>query len=77
VLIDVDVAVAGPVKVKAFNLAGELVCVIADTDMGNGRHVVPWNGRNAAGDPVAAGVYFVLVEVPGGFQKRFLVGVLK
>jgi hypothetical protein len=75
--IDIDVAAPGPVKVKAFNLAGEIVCVIADTEFANGRHVVPWNGRNASGDPVAAGVYFVLVEAPGGLQKRFLVGVLK
>jgi hypothetical protein len=75
--VDVDVATPGTVRVKAFNLAGELVCSIADTDFGNGRHTVAWNGRNAAGDPVAAGVYFVLVEAPGGLQKRFLVGILK
>ena len=75
--IDVDVASPGAVKVKAFNLAGELVCVIADKDLGNGRNIVPWDGRNASGDPVASGVYFILVEAPGGLQKRFLVGVLK
>jgi hypothetical protein len=39
--------------------------------------VFDMDGRNAAGDPVASGVYFILVEAPGGLQKRFLVGVLK
>lgn len=75
--LDIDVAAPGPVKVKAFNLAGELVCVIADKDLGNGRNVISWNGANAAGDWVASGTYFILVEAPGGLQKRFLVGVLK
>ena len=75
--IAVDVADPGPVKVKAFNLAGELVFVIADQSFGNGRTIITWDGRNANGDPVAAGVYFILIEAPGGLQKRFLVGILK
>ncbi len=75
--LDVDVADPGPVKVKAFNLAGELVCTILQEDRGNGRTTVSWDGRNANGDAVASGVYFVLVDAPGGLQKRFLVGVLK
>jgi hypothetical protein len=75
--LDIDVADQGTVRVRAFNLAGELVETIFEGERGNGRSTVSWDGRNSLGDPVASGVYVILVQAPGGLQTSFLVGVLK
>ncbi|MYI62146.1 MAG: hypothetical protein F4105_10860, partial [Gemmatimonadetes bacterium] len=33
-------------------------------------HAVPWDGRNLAGNPVASGIYHLLLEAEGTAAKR-------
>jgi hypothetical protein len=47
-----------PVELGVFDAAGRLVArLVAGAPLGAGEHDVVWDGRNAAGHRVAAGVY--------------------
>lgn len=59
-------AESGMVRVKVYNLAGDLVRPIFEADVQAGLWFqATWNGRNGDGDMVAAGVYFVSVRGAG------------
>jgi len=51
--------VAGRVRVEVFDAAGRRVRVLADGLFESGAHAFEWDGRNAAGTRVGAGVYFL------------------
>ena len=46
------------VRLEVLDLAGRRVAVLADGAYSAGQHTVVWNGTDAEGSPVAAGVYF-------------------
>lgn len=46
------------VVIAIYNMLGQRVRTLVDTQQKAGPHVVQWNGRNAQGIPVASGVYF-------------------
>jgi hypothetical protein len=46
------------VSLKIYNVAGQLVRTLVDTDMYAGVHIETWNGRGNSGNPVSSGVYF-------------------
>jgi hypothetical protein len=49
---------AGHVRVKIFNVRGELVRVLQDGHLLAGQHELVWDGRDTGGGNVASGVYF-------------------
>jgi flagellar hook assembly protein FlgD len=49
---------AAEVSVQVFNMAGQLVDVIANGQMANGNYNFTWNGTNAP-----SGIYFIKTEV--------------
>jgi endonuclease I len=53
-----ELAVAGRVSVRVYDLSGREVAVLADGLFEAGRHRVEWNGRDTGGSRVATGVYF-------------------
>ncbi len=70
-----DLGVSGRARVHVFDVAGRLVRSLIDADMDSGRHVVEWDGRNADGVPVSAGVYVRRFDASGATQSRKLVVV--
>jgi subtilisin family serine protease len=46
------------VEVKVYDLAGRVVATLADGRFSSGEHRLSWDGRGAAGEEVASGVYF-------------------
>lgn len=57
---------AGRVTVKVYNLAGELVRPVFDSEVRAGLWFqANWNGRNDAQEVVASGVYFISVRGAG------------
>jgi hypothetical protein len=48
-----------PVRIAVYNLLGQEVTVLSDCVMGTGEHRIVWNGTDAHGQRVPAGVYFV------------------
>ena len=47
----------GHVRLEIFNLLGQHVRTLLDTPMEAGDYSIRWNGRDAAGAPVASGIY--------------------
>jgi hypothetical protein len=70
-----EVASAGHVAVKVFDVSGALVKVVEDREREPGRYEVSWNGRNERGEQVSSGVYFYVLETPGTRQTKKMVCV--
>lgn len=57
-----SLAQRGPVTVDVFSAAGRRVGTLFGGTREAGTHTVTWDGRDAAGDAVASGIYFVRVS---------------
>ena len=51
------------VRVRVYNVGGQLVRTLYEEVRGAGRFSVQWNGNDVQGRPVAAGAYYVNVEM--------------
>ena len=58
---------------EIYSTGGARVRGLVDELLGVGRHVVTWDGRDAAGRPVPAGVYFVRLDAGSHRQNAKLV----
>lgn len=58
------------VKIRIYNMAGDLVREIKDTGATGFYNYYHWDGKNNAGDDVASGVYFAVVDAPGAPKKE-------
>jgi YVTN family beta-propeller protein len=56
---------AGQVVVKIFSITGEAICMLANGKYQAGSHSLCWNGRNKAGNTVAAGIYLYQINAFG------------
>jgi hypothetical protein len=65
----------GDILLGVFDIAGRPVRTLAEGSRGAGAHAVAWNGRDAAGDRVPAGIYFYRLEGAGFDVTRKLVVV--
>lgn len=54
---------AGEVTLKIYSTVGQLIKQVASGKFAAGEHYVNWDGRNAAGEQVAAGVYLYSLVV--------------
>ena len=63
---------AGPVRLRIYNLLGQPVHTLVDEAQAAGVHRLSWDGRDLRGAPVAAGIYVVRLDHPGGVQTRRL-----
>jgi hypothetical protein len=70
-----QVSEPGPVHLEVFSLSGRLVRTLVDGEVGLGRHAMEWDGRDAAGRPVATGIYFARVAAPGTKYTRAIVRI--
>jgi hypothetical protein len=68
-LIRYDLWESAPVSLQVFDVAGRLVrrLLVGDT-VGAGAHAVSWDGRDDAGRPATAGVYFYRLAVAGSVE---------
>jgi flagellar hook assembly protein FlgD len=51
------------VRLVIYDVLGRRVRTLADRPFQAGRHAMRWDGRNAAGQPVASGIYLGRLEV--------------
>ena len=63
----------GSVQLRVYNVVGQMVRVLADGPRAAGRHVARWDGRNDAGQKLAAGVYLYRLQAGGQTMTRKLV----
>jgi hypothetical protein len=61
---------------SVYDVAGRVVRrLFGDRALEAGRHMLGWDGRDDAGRPVAAGVYYLRLAAPGGDATRKVVVV--
>ncbi len=60
-----ELGAAGPIAVDVYDVTGRNVRTLFAGPRDAGRHEFAWDGRDAAGTPVAAGVYFVRLRADG------------
>jgi hypothetical protein len=64
---------AGVAAIAVYDVAGRRLARVADGELAAGRHSVTWDGRDASGRPVAAGVYLLRLEAGGVAETRRVV----
>jgi hypothetical protein len=62
-------------RLEVVDVTGRRVALLADRVLAAGPHTFPWDGRNAGGAPVAAGMYFVRLVADGESSARPLIRV--
>ncbi|MGH7599576.1 MAG: FlgD immunoglobulin-like domain containing protein [bacterium] len=55
-----------PVTLRIFNVQGHLVKTLVEGKVAPGAHTIVWDGKDAAGEPVASGIYFYKI-ISGNF----------
>jgi beta-glucanase (GH16 family) len=71
--IDFELGRAVPVELVVYDVRGRRVRGLVQAPLPAGRHRAVWNGRDDAGAPAAAGVYFYLLRTPEGQWVRKMV----
>jgi flagellar hook assembly protein FlgD len=51
------IPVKSEASLRVYDLSGRLIATLVDREVESGMHVASWNGRDAAGSIVPAGVY--------------------
>jgi hypothetical protein len=64
---------AGRVRLAAYDVAGRQVAVLTDGVQESGRHFLRWDGRDAGGHALSAGVYVLRLETAGRVTSRKVV----
>ncbi len=67
---------SGPVKLSIYNLKGQLVRSLLDSELPAGQHKLVWNGRDNSNNPVASGIYFYRMEA-GKYSKTMKMMLIK
>lgn len=57
-----ELPVDDDVRLKIYNLNGQVIRILVDTREGKGYHKVGWNGQDHSGKRVADGIYFYGIE---------------
>lgn len=63
----------GQVRLRIYNLAGELIKTLADRELKAGVQEISWDGRDDAGRLVAPGTYTCIVEFGGLEQSQKMI----
>ncbi len=63
--INYNVLKTGSVKLNVYNVKGQLVKTLVNTNQNVGMHNVVWNGDNNAGNEVSSGLYYYKIDNAG------------
>jgi hypothetical protein len=69
-IIRYEIAKAGRLSLRIYNVSGALVKVLEERDREPGRYEIGWDGNNEHGEKVSSGVYFYRLTAPGFSQTR-------
>ena len=61
------------VRIDVFNVLGQHIATLVDAEQPAGSHAVKWDATDAAGQAMAAGVYFYRLTAGGGQQTQRMV----
>ena len=71
-----DLPEAGPVELVIYNLMGQVVKTLVNSELTGGYHKIRWNGLSDKGAPVATGMYFYQISA-GSFHATKKMVLLK
>ncbi len=71
-----EVPTKGPVSIRVYSVAGQLVRTLLQKPVEAGYHTVRWDGTNDAGEQVGSGVYYYKVTA-SGFESVHKMALLK
>ena len=74
-LIKVDTERAGSLSVIVMTLDGDVLKILHSGRVEKGEHIYKWDGRNANGEPVARGLYFIRIVGPDIDETRKVMAV--
>ena len=72
-IIPYQLSVAGHVRLEVFNLLGQRLTTLVDVQRPAGAHTAQWDGTDAAGRAVGAGVYIYRLSSEGASVSRRMV----
>ena len=72
-IIPYQLPVAGHVRLEVFNLLGQRLATLVDAERSAGAYTVQWNGTDAAGRAMGAGVYIYRLSSGGQTVSRRMV----
>jgi hypothetical protein len=58
------------VRIQVYNIMGQLVRTLTNTNYTMGVHRIHWDGRSDAGQSLSAGIYIYRMEAPGYVQAK-------
>jgi flagellar hook assembly protein FlgD len=64
-----ELPAAGRARLELYDVRGRLVRTLVDGARAAGAQVARWDGRDAAGAPAPAGVYFLRLEAAGATRS--------
>lgn len=65
-----DVPVAGKMNLSVYNVKGQLVKTLINSQVAKGENSIVWNGKDNSGRTAASGVYFYRVSLNGKSETR-------
>lgn len=68
-----SLAAPGPVGLRIYNMLGQLVKTLVDSDLPAGQHQALWDGTDQNGSVLASGMYFYRLEAEGHRAMRKMV----
>ena len=72
-LINYQLTSAGSVKIKIYNILGQMVKKLVDAFQNAGEYSIMWNATDDSNNPVSSGIYFYRLETDKGcFQKKMI-----
>jgi hypothetical protein len=71
--IDFELAKAGRVDLKVYDVAGRLVADLLSEHLSEGSHQVTWNGKTTSGATAATGVYMYVLKTETGMASKRMV----
>ena len=72
-IIRYEIAVAGRLSLRIYDVTGALVKVLEERAREPGRYEIGWDGDNERGEKVSSGVYFYRLRAPGFSRTRKMV----
>ncbi len=69
-VIKYDLPTRSSVRLNIYNVLGQLVTTLVNSEQPAGNHTAVWAGEDVNNEPVASGVYFYRLEVDGTTQTR-------
>ena len=65
-----DLATSAKVRLEIYNLRGQLVKTLCDTEKSSGNHHIVWNGLDSSNSRVSSGLYFYRLITPNYVKTR-------